>query len=97
MVRVRPGVLDVAWVLRERVGQTVTDAEVLEIDGDAGDGAVRDRIVLLQEVRSECRAIVAAIRFGPDGELVILVLAETSVVEEDLKELYDAIWSQTLP
>ena len=48
-------------------------------------------------LRSKSRPIVAAIRFGPDGELVILVLAETSVVEEDLKELHDAIWSQALP
>lgn len=87
MVRVRSGVLDVSWVLREWVGQPITDAEVLQVDGGAGDGAVRDRIVLLEDVRSECGAVMSTVGLRPDGEFILLVFAETSVVEEGLKEL----------
>jgi hypothetical protein len=67
--------------------QTVSHTEVFQIDRRAGDGVVRDRLVLVEEVGGESRTVVPAIGLGPDRELVLGVLGEARVGEKDLQEL----------
>lgn len=54
----------------------------MELDRVRAKVSRRDKVVLLIEEVGECWAIVTSIRFGPDGELVViwLVLGETATM-----------------
>jgi hypothetical protein len=86
VVRVRLCVHGVLPVLVDRVRQAVADPERGELDWGVLRRPVRDRLVLVEDVRGERRSVVATVRLGPDREVVGGVLAEARVGEEDLQE-----------
>lgn len=84
-VGVGVGVVDVGFVLEDRVEPAVVDAEGDERDGLAGEGAGVDGGVLLLEVVREFRAVVAAVGLGEEAEVAVLVGGELGV--EGLEEV----------
>ena len=78
-VRVGVREVDVGFFLQGRVEPAVVDPQSDQLDLFALDGARGDLGVLGFEVVGELGAVVAAVGFGEDAEVAVLVLGELGV------------------